>query len=166
MRIIAGKKKGIKIFSPLGTITRPSSNRIRETIMGVLEGGRYGDPLNSKLILDLFSGVGSFGLECISRGAGKVTFIETGISIQLPAGCGGFILPRSGLASKYSITSINSPGLIDPGYTGEIKVPLINHSDEVYNMKINERFAQLVLINVNDVEFKIVKKLDESIRSD
>ncbi len=65
----------------------------------------------------------------------KVTFIETGISIQLPVGCGGFILPRSGLASKYSITSINSPGLIDPGYTGEIKVPLINHSDETYYLK-------------------------------
>ena len=96
----------------------------------------------------------------------KVTFIETGISIQLPAGCGGFILPRSGLASKNSITSINSPGLIDPGYTGEIKIPLINHSDEVYNMKTNERFAQLVLINVNNVNFKIVEKLDESIRSD
>ena len=96
----------------------------------------------------------------------KVTFIETGISLQLPAGCGGFILPRSGLASKYSITSINSPGLIDPGYTGEIKIPLINHSDEVYNMKTNERFAQLVLINVNNVNFKIVDKLDESIRAD
>ena len=96
----------------------------------------------------------------------KVTFIETGISLQLPAGCGGFILPRSGLASKYSITSINSPGLIDPGYTGEFKIPLINHSDEVYNMKTNERFAQLVLINVNNVNFKIVDKLDESIRAD
>ncbi len=95
----------------------------------------------------------------------KVTFIETGISIQLPPGCGGFILPRSGLASKYSITSVNSPGLIDPGYTGEIKVPLINHSDEDYNIKTNERFAQLVLINVNNVNFKIVEKLDESIRS-
>ncbi len=96
----------------------------------------------------------------------KVTFIETGISLQLPAGCAGFILPRSGLASKYSITSINSPGLIDPGYTGEIKIPLINHSDEVYNMNTNERFAQLVLINVNNVNFKIVDKLDESIRAD
>ena len=96
----------------------------------------------------------------------KVTFIDTGISIQLPVGCGGFILPRSGLASKYSITSINSPGLIDPGYTGEIKIPLINHSDEVYYMKKYERFAQLVLINVNNVNFKIVEKLDESIRSD
>ena len=96
----------------------------------------------------------------------KVSFIETGISIQLPPGCGGFILPRSGLASRYSITSINSPGLIDPGYTGEIKVPLINHSDEIYYMKNNERFAQLVLINVNNVNFDIVEELDDSIRSD
>ena len=96
----------------------------------------------------------------------KVTFIETGISIQLPNGCGGFILPRSGLASKHSITSINSPGLIDPGYTGEIKVPLINHSEISYRLKINERFAQLVLINVESADFKIVDKLDDSIRSD
>jgi len=96
----------------------------------------------------------------------KVTFIETGISIQLPNGCGGFILPRSGLASKHSITSINSPGLIDPGYTGEIKIPLINHSESIYKIEINERFAQLVLINVKSVDFKIVDNLDESIRSD
>ena len=96
----------------------------------------------------------------------KVTFIDTGISIELPEGYGGFILPRSGLASKHSITSINSPGLIDPGYTGEIKVPLINHSDEVYNLKLGERFAQLVLIEVNNASFEVVDKLDDSIRSD
>ena len=51
----------------------------------------------------------------ISLKPGIVTFASTGICIQLPKGCGGFILPRSGLASKHSITSINSPGLIDPG---------------------------------------------------
>ena len=96
----------------------------------------------------------------------KVTFVETGISIQLPNGCGGFILPRSGLASKHSITSINSPGLIDPGYTGEIKVPLINHSEISYRLKLNERFAQLVLINVKSADFNIVEKLEESHRSD
>ena len=96
----------------------------------------------------------------------KVVFIETGISIELPVGCGGFILPRSGLASKHSITSINSPGLIDPGYTGEIKIPLINHSDEIYKLKKGERFAQLVLIEVNNANFKVVEKLNDSIRSD
>ena len=96
----------------------------------------------------------------------KVTFIETGLSIELPIGCAGFILPRSGLASKHSITSINSPGLIDPGYTGEIKIPLINHSDVIYHLKKAERFAQLVLIEVNNANFKIVEKLNDSIRSD
>ena len=96
----------------------------------------------------------------------KITFIETGFSIELPDGCGGFILPRSGLASKHSITSINSPGLIDPGYTGEIKIPLINHGDKTYNLELNERFAQLVLINVENVKFNVVDKLKESIRSD
>ncbi len=96
----------------------------------------------------------------------KVIFIETGISIELPVGCAGFIIPRSGLASKHSITSINSPGLIDPGYTGEIKVPLINHSDVLYNLKKGERFAQLVFIEVNNVNFKVVEKLEDSVRSD
>ncbi len=97
---------------------------------------------------------------------GVVTFASTGICIQLPKGCGGFILPRSGLASKHSITSINSPGLIDPGYTGEIKIPLINHSSEIYTISKGERFAQLVLININNYQFNPVDKLDNSIRSD
>tara|TARA_B100001250_G_C19222929_1_gene538794 strand:- start:53 stop:490 length:438 start_codon:yes stop_codon:yes gene_type:complete len=94
-----------------------------------------------------------------------ITFVSTGLSIELPPGVGGFILPRSGLASKHSITSINSPGLIDPGYTGEIKVPLINHGKNKYNLKEFERFAQLVIINVESVNFKIVEKLNESKRS-
>ena len=102
----------------------------------------------------------------ISLKPGIVTFASTGICIQLPKGCGGFILPRSGLASKHSITSINSPGLVDPGYTGEIKIPLINHSTETYTISKGERFAQLVLINVENYEFNLVEKLDDSIRSD
>ena len=96
----------------------------------------------------------------------KVTLIDTGISIELPVGCAGFVLPRSGLASKHSITSINSPGLIDPGYTGEIKVPLINHSEKKYNLDSGERFAQLVLIEVNNATFNIVDKLDVTLRAD
>ena len=96
----------------------------------------------------------------------KVTLVETGISIELPVDIGGFVLPRSGLAAKHSITSINSPGLIDPGYTGEIKVPLINHSDETYYLKIGERFAQLVLIEVGNASFNIVDNLNETIRAD
>ena len=96
----------------------------------------------------------------------KVTFIDTGISIELPEGYGGFILPRSGLASKHSITSINSPGLVDPGYTGELIIPLINHSNAEYILEKGERFAQLVIINVENVSFNVVKKLKNTDRSD
>ena len=95
----------------------------------------------------------------------QVQLINTGIAINLPNQCAGFVLPRSGLASKHKITLINSPGLIDPGYTGELMVPLINHGSSDYEIKIGDRIAQLVLINTNNVEFKIVKNLPDTDRS-
>ena len=95
----------------------------------------------------------------------QVQLINTGIAINLPNQCAGFVLPRSGLASKHKITLINSPGLIDPGYTGELMVPLINHGSSDYQIKIGDRIAQLVLINTNSVEFKIVKNLPDTDRS-
>ena len=95
----------------------------------------------------------------------EVTLVKTGIAINLPDQCAGFVLPRSGLSTKYKITLINSPGLIDPGYTGELLVPLINHADRDYVIKIGDRIAQLVLINTNNVDFKIVDSLPETDRS-
>ena len=95
----------------------------------------------------------------------QVQLINTGIAINLPNQCAGFVLPRSGLASKHKITLINSPGLIDPGYTGELMVPLINHGSSDYQIKIGDRIAQLVLINTNSVEFKIVENLPDTDRS-
>ena len=95
----------------------------------------------------------------------EITLVKTGIAISLPAQCAGFVLPRSGLSTKHKITLINSPGLIDPGYTGELLVPLINHSTEDYEIKIGDRIAQLVLINTNQVEFKIVDKMPDTERS-
>ena len=95
----------------------------------------------------------------------QVTLIRTGLSISLPAGIAGFVLPRSGLATKHQITLINSPGLIDPGYTGEILIPLINHSDINYNISKQERVAQLVLVNSDNVEFDVVDELNVTERS-
>ena len=136
MRIIAGKKKGIKIFSPLGTITRPSSNRIRETIMGVLEGGRYGDPLNSKLILDLFSGTGSLGLEASSRGsAEKVIFVESNISATkvLKKNINNLGIDKQSIivntdATKISKWNLKPIGLIfsDPPYFSKLSNIVLN----------------------------------------
>tara|TARA_A200000159_G_scaffold63642_1_gene58879 strand:+ start:294 stop:725 length:432 start_codon:yes stop_codon:yes gene_type:complete len=95
----------------------------------------------------------------------QVTLVRTGLSISLPPGVAGFVLPRSGLATKHQITLINSPGLIDPGYTGEILIPLINHSDINYNISKQERVAQLVLVNSDNVEFDVVDELNVTERS-
>ena len=95
----------------------------------------------------------------------QVTLVRTGLSISLPAGVAGFVLPRSGLATKHQVTLINSPGLIDPGYTGEILIPLINHSDINYNISKQERVAQLVLVNSDNVKFDVVDELNVTERS-
>ncbi len=95
----------------------------------------------------------------------KVVLVHLGISIQLPENVGGFVLPRSGLASKHLIAPINSPGLIDPGYTGELMVPLMNYSEEPYTVIKHERVAQLVAITTGSISFKEVSDLDESDRS-
>ena len=95
----------------------------------------------------------------------EVTLVNTGIAINLPQQCAGFVLPRSGLSTKHKITLINSPGLIDPGYTGELLVPLMNFGDKDYSIKAGERIAQLVLVNTYGVDFKVVDSLPETDRS-
>ncbi len=95
----------------------------------------------------------------------EVTLVNTGIAINLPQQCAGFVLPRSGLSTKHKITLINSPGLIDPGYTGELLVPLMNFGDKDYSIKAGERIAQLVFVNTYGVDFKVVDSLPETDRS-
>ena len=95
----------------------------------------------------------------------EVTLVNTGIAINLPQQCAGFVLPRSGLSTKHKITLINSPGLIDPGYTGELLVPLINYGEKDYEIKAGDRIAQLVFINTHEVDFKLVDSLPVTDRS-
>ena len=77
MRIIAGKYRRRKLLTPNGLQIRPSKDRLRETLMAILEGGRFGFPLNSNIIIDVFSGTGALGIEAASRGhPNKVIFIE------------------------------------------------------------------------------------------
>ena len=96
----------------------------------------------------------------------KVTRVNTSISISLPKDVGGFVLPRSGLSSNHLITLINSPGLIDPGYTGELLIPLINHGNKNYKIKRGDRIAQLIFINVQNIEFEVVDSHIDTERSD
>ena len=103
--------------------------------------------------------------EDVTLQSDKVTLVSTGIAISLPQQCAGFVLPRSGLSTKHKITLINSPGLIDPGYTGELLVPLMNYGNKDYDIKAGDRIAQLVLVNTHGVDFKVVDSLPETDRS-
>jgi dUTP pyrophosphatase len=90
--------------------------------------------------------------------------IPTGIAVSLPQNIEGQVRPRSGLSLKYGITVLNSPGTIDSDYRGEIKVILINHGNEDFIIKNNDRIAQLVFNEVVKVSFNEVKDLDQTSR--
>ena len=90
--------------------------------------------------------------------------IPTGISISLPKDLEAQIRPRSGLAIKYGITLLNTPGTIDSDYRGEIKVILVNLSNDNYTIKPNDRIAQIVFSQFITVEFDIVENLDSTDR--
>jgi len=104
-------------------------------------------------------------LECTIK-PNEINKIHTGLSIAIPDGFAGLVLPRSGLSSKFGITLINSPGLIDSGYRGELLIPLINYSKNDYIIQRNERVAQLLVIESSNIIFNITEKLNESDRKD
>ena len=87
--------------------------------------------------------------------------IPTGLFIELPAECEAQIRPRSGLALKHGITVLNSPGTIDADYRGEIKVILVNLSQEPFEIQPGERIAQMVIAQFRQVELVEVGSLDE-----
>lgn len=82
---------------------------------------------------------------------GDFFLIRTGIAVEIPEGYAGFVQPRSGLATKYGVTVINTPGLIDSHYRGEIKVGLINHFRMGYVVEKGDKIAQLVIQKVENV---------------
>ncbi len=92
--------------------------------------------------------------------------VPTGLFIALPDGYSADIQPRSGLAAKYGVTVANSPGLCDPDYRGEIKVILINLSNENFVVNPGERIAQLVIRHFEKVEWNEVATLDETERGE
>ena len=92
--------------------------------------------------------------------------IPTGIHIQLPEGYEAQVRPRSGLAAKYGVTVANSPGTVDADYTGEVKVILINLSNENFVINPGERIAQLVIARYERVEWDEVATLDKTERGD
>jgi len=89
--------------------------------------------------------------------------VRTGISVAIPEGHAGLVLPRSGLALRHGISLVNAPGLIDSGYRGEIRVPLINHDrKETFRVESGARIAQLVLVRAAAALFTEVQSLEST----
>ena len=97
---------------------------------------------------------------------GERRLVGTGVHVAIPPGYVGMICPRSGLAHKRGLTVLNAPGIIDAGYTGEIKVNLHNTGDEVYWAETGTRIAQLVITPIPDAHLVQVDSLEATERGD
>jgi dUTP pyrophosphatase len=95
---------------------------------------------------------------------GARALVGTGVAIALPRGFAAFVHPRSGLAARYGVTTLNAPGTVDAGYRGEIRVNLVNHGREVFTVRRGDRIAQLVVQRVAHAEFTVVEELPKSQR--
>ncbi len=95
----------------------------------------------------------------LARGGGRA-LVPTGVAVALPDGYAGFIQPRSGLALNHGITCLNTPGLVDSGYRGELKVLLVNTDPGAdHEIRRGERIAQFVVQRVEHVAFDLVDEL-------
>jgi dUTP pyrophosphatase len=100
----------------------------------------------------------------LAPGGGRAV-VPTGLAVAIPSGHAGFVLPRSGLALEHGVTCLNTPGLIDPLYRGELKVLLVNTDPEhEYTVRRGDRIAQLVIQAVQMVEWIEVDELDATAR--
>jgi dUTP pyrophosphatase len=98
--------------------------------------------------------------ERVELAPGERAVVGTGLAVAIPEGYAGFVQPRSGLADRHGITIVNSPGLIDSGYRGELKVILLNtDSEHAFVVEPGMRMAQLVVLEVPDVELEVVDEL-------
>ncbi|MFM7509239.1 MAG: dUTP diphosphatase [Actinomycetota bacterium] len=102
----------------------------------------------------------------LAPGGGRA-LVATGIAVAIPRGYAGFVQPRSGLALKHGVTCLNTPGLIDADYRGELKVLLVNTDPaEQFEVRRGERIAQLVIQAVEHVSFTEVDELDDTERGE
>ena len=119
--------------------------------------------LDGDLPVPSYARPGDAGADLLARsdavlacGGGRA-LVPTGVAVAIPDGYAGLVLPRSGLALRHGITCLNTPGLIDSGYRGELQVILINHDPEHdYTVRRGDRIAQLVIVAVEEAAFDLV----------
>ncbi|SHI42885.1 dUTP pyrophosphatase [Clostridium amylolyticum] len=127
--------------------------------------------INKDAILPNYAHVGDAGLDLFSVDKVEIkpnetAFVATGIKIELPPHTEAQIRPRSGLALKHGITVLNTPGTIDEGYRGELKIILINHGKEAFIIEKGMKIAQMVVMPVYAVNVIEVNELSESTRGE
>jgi dUTP pyrophosphatase len=129
--------------------------------------------LDPDLPVPTYARPGDAGADLVARESavlparGGRALVPTGVAVAIPPGYAGFVLPRSGLALRHGVTCLNTPGLIDSGYRGELQVILVNHDpEEDYSVTRGDRIAQLVIMKVEDAAFELVshKGLGEATR--
>ncbi|MDG2028746.1 MAG: dUTP diphosphatase [Acidimicrobiales bacterium] len=129
--------------------------------------------LDPDLPLPAYAKDGDAGVDLVARenvtlapGGGRA-IVPTGVATALPDGYAGFVQPRSGLASKHGVTVLNTPGLVDSGYRGELRVCMVNLDPHTaFEITRGERIAQLVVQAVAQVRFVEVDVLDATERGD
>ncbi|HWV88369.1 MAG TPA: dUTP diphosphatase [Capillimicrobium sp.] len=113
------------------------------------------------------AGLDLYAVEAATLGPGERALVATGIAIELPERHAGLVVPRSGLAIRHGISVVNGPGLIDPGYRGELKVVLLNTDREAtFTVAPGDRIAQLVITRVETPDIVEVDALEPSRRGD
>ena len=129
--------------------------------------------LHPDAVLPSYANEGDAGCDLVAiedallKAGGGRAMVGTGVAIAIPQGHGGFVLPRSGLASKHGVTCSNAPGLVDSGYRGELKVALVNlDPTNDYEVKKGDRIAQLVILAVPSASFSLVDELPEATRGE
>jgi len=129
--------------------------------------------LDPDLPLPAYARPGDAGADLLARedaelaaGGGRA-LVPTGVALAIPPGYAGFVQPRSGLALRHGVTCLNTPGLIDSGYRGEIKVLLVNTDPaEAFSVRRGDRIAQLVILAVAGATFSVVEELPDSVRGE
>lgn len=125
--------------------------------------------LHEDATIPYFSTEGSSGadvkaIEDVRIGPREIKMLSLGFAVEIPKGYELQVRPRSGLAAKWGITIINSPGTIDSDYRGEMKVALVNHSHNTFDVRKDDKIAQLVLHKVPNAYYLEVEELGETSR--
>ena len=112
------------------------------------------------------SGMDLYSVEETILQPGETKLVKTGLQIAVPKGFEAQVRPKSGLAAKFGVTVLNTPGTVDSGYRGEVMVILINHGKEEYKVEKGKKIAQMVIAKVEEAKIDVVEDLDDTTRKD